>query len=386
MQLKREPEDFVVEENLAAIAPAPEGPFVLYRVDKRNLSQLELIRRLGKALSIHPREVATAGLKDKAAVCSTHLSVRPRDPGEALANPPEINGATVTGIQRMDRPIRSTDIESNRFTIVVRNLDVRQVENVQERAATLADIGLPNYFDDQRFGGESPERGFVANLLISNQPYDAIVNLLARPSRKDARGDRLLKKSLKPIVTALAKARSRRSRPPQKALKQLEAFARFAKGELAPVVRALAKDPRDPIAAVNALEFRLRELLYQHVQSHRWNQQLASFVEERFERRTRFQILNRAGRLLFWRALTEADREALKELRPPFEQLREQAATLGLKHYDGDRAAWLRPTSLSVNAPESGVGDRYHVTVSLELPRGVYATLVVKRLFAHDGL
>jgi hypothetical protein len=116
-------------------------------------------------------------------------------------------------------------------------------------------------------------------------------------------------------------------------------------------------------------------------------------VAERFEPRERFQIMIRTGALLFWRRLDDARRPALDGLLLPFPPLARAAEHLGLRATEGSRAAWLRPLALAPVEVVEQPGPRapgsprlFDATVQLDLPRGAYATLVLKRLFHMDGL
>ena len=63
---------------------------------------------------------------------------------------------------RIERPIHASDITANRFFVIIRDLDAAESSAIADRIASISRDGIPNYFDDQRFGslGESGE--FIA--------------------------------------------------------------------------------------------------------------------------------------------------------------------------------------------------------------------------------
>ena len=70
MKLKRQPEDFQVEE-LPLVAGGDRGRFALYRLTKRGMGTLEAIEAICRRWNLAGRRVSYGGLKDRHAVRSS---------------------------------------------------------------------------------------------------------------------------------------------------------------------------------------------------------------------------------------------------------------------------------------------------------------------------
>src|SRR4051812_27828557 len=73
-RIKVFPEDFEVEE-IPAYEPSGSGDFLYLWMEKRDMGAEFFVRQLAKRLGITPREIGTAGLKDRHAVTRQMVSV-----------------------------------------------------------------------------------------------------------------------------------------------------------------------------------------------------------------------------------------------------------------------------------------------------------------------
>ncbi|QJW92605.1 tRNA pseudouridine(13) synthase TruD [Frigoriglobus tundricola] len=155
MKLKQRPDDFRVEELTDAVA-GPEGEFALYRLDKTGWTTPDALAAVRRRWQIDPRRLSYGGLKDRHAVTTQHLTIL-RGPERNLAH----ERVTVTYLGRRAEPFTAADIRANRFTVVLRSMSVAAVPSAEAALREVAVAGVPNYFDDQRFGsvGESNEFG-----------------------------------------------------------------------------------------------------------------------------------------------------------------------------------------------------------------------------------
>jgi tRNA pseudouridine13 synthase len=72
--IKREPEDFEVEE-IPAYPPSGSGDFLYLWIEKRSMGAEYFNRVIARALEISPGEVGVAGLKDRHAITRQMVSV-----------------------------------------------------------------------------------------------------------------------------------------------------------------------------------------------------------------------------------------------------------------------------------------------------------------------
>ncbi len=158
-RLKSRPEDFVVEE-IPAYEPSGEGEHVFLWIEKRDATTTDLVRHLERTLRTSKFEIGTAGLKDKRAVTRQWVSV----PGWCAASVKRIDSVRyrVLAESRHGNKLKTGHLKGNRFEIVVRNVPAGAFDAAETIAGSLRELGLPNYYGEQRFGhgGETLQLGF----------------------------------------------------------------------------------------------------------------------------------------------------------------------------------------------------------------------------------
>jgi tRNA pseudouridine13 synthase len=179
VKYKVRPEDFVVEER-ARLHLVPEGDFAVYRVRKRGVTTLSVQAQIARGLGVSQADVVFPALKDKEAVAVQHVAVRAAGP-ERLAG----RGFEARFLGRSPRPLSPGDIFANRFTLVLRDLAAEEAARIQERAAQVAQSGLPNYFDEQRFGSLAPGEDHIAKHILQRDAEGALRAYLTQPFAGD---------------------------------------------------------------------------------------------------------------------------------------------------------------------------------------------------------
>lgn len=149
--LKAQDSDFEVVEQLGYDF-AGHGEHFMVLIRKSGENTKYVVNELAKACGVKSRDVSWAGLKDRHAVTEQWLSVQlpgKSDPDltDFVAEHP---GIEVLATARHDKKLRPGDLQGNRFT-----LRITELENCDELNARLEQIaqgGVPNYFGEQRFG------------------------------------------------------------------------------------------------------------------------------------------------------------------------------------------------------------------------------------------
>ena len=165
--LRASPEDFRVDE-VPAYLPTGAGPHLYLRVEKRGRTTRDVLRSLARALGVPERDAGYAGLKDRDAVTTQWLSFPvARDPDPAsLALP----GVTVLEVSRHANKLRAGHVRANRFDLAVRGGDPGRARAC---AAALRERGLPNFFGPQRFGAAGDNASLGRALLSADPPPEA---------------------------------------------------------------------------------------------------------------------------------------------------------------------------------------------------------------------
>lgn len=146
------PEDFLVEERLDFV-PEGEGEHLWLWIEKRDLSTLELARHLARVCEVSPREIGFSGMKDRVAVTRQWLSVHL--PGRQA--PPDLDArlsdlpVRVLERHRHPRKLKRGVHRANRFRLRLTGAMI-DGGNVEARWQRLVERGVPNYFGPQRFG------------------------------------------------------------------------------------------------------------------------------------------------------------------------------------------------------------------------------------------
>jgi len=383
VKVKRLPEDFTVEER-TEFRPG-RGPFALYTLTKRSLGTPEALEAVARRWNL-PREVISfGGLKDRHALTTQWITIRGGPPRGLKQTNLELKYAGQAA-----RPFGPKDIVGNRFRIVLRDFSREGEETARRALAELARDPVPNYFDDQRFGSLGPSGEFVGRAWCEQKYERAVWLALAEENEHDRPEDRDEKKILRdrwgdwPACKAALSKSHRRS-----------------------IVTFLADRPGDFRGALARIHADLRGLYLSSFQSFLWNRLLSSMIGETCGPGRTFQVDLKAGPVLFYRELDPKARQALASATIPLPSARARIAddamrrrveaslqeigldlkSLRIRHprenffSRGERAATFAPAGLarSWEADDLYPGRR-RLELKFDLPRGSYATILVKRI------
>ena len=148
--IKHQPEDFQVDEVLGFEASG-EGEHVLLHVRKRETNTTWLAQQLALFSGVKPVAVGYAGLKDRQAVTTQSFTVQlpgQEQPDWTEFPHPQIQ---ILSAERHNRKLKTGALQANRFELVLRDC-VGDMNLVEQRLNQIAQLGVPNYFGEQRFG------------------------------------------------------------------------------------------------------------------------------------------------------------------------------------------------------------------------------------------
>jgi tRNA pseudouridine13 synthase len=390
MKLKSQPDDFQVEE-ITAISPS-EGSYALYRLEKRGWSTPDALAAVRRRWRIEPRRISYGGLKDRHAATVQYLTIF-HGPRRNLHQ----HGITVQYLGQVTVPYTSRDIQANRFRLTLRDLSRDARPALSARLALLARQGVPNYFDDQRFGSVAGAGGeFIARLLVQGRFEEALRLALTAPYEYD----RAAQKEEKRLVAEHWGDWQR--------LK--DALPRSHARSLIDYLRV---HPGDFRGAVARLRPELRGLYLSAYQSHLWNRMLAAWLRTHLRPEQLRPVALRLGVVPFHE---NVDGEQMKELAalqlplpsarlrldegdPLTKLVRDVLAEDGLELRQmqvkgiremffsrGERTALCLPHRLTHEfAFDENHSGREKLTLAFDLPRGSYATLLVKAVAAETS-
>lgn len=422
MTIRRTPADFVVEEITAPgfeaalrAAPAPDALVAVYRLHKSQLTTPHAVSLLAAELRVRQNDVTYAGLKDKHAQTSQVVGVTVRTLADGALLPAEASGPkwSARRIGWAAAPIDAAAIAGNRFRIVVRGVSEGAAAEMSRRAALLAEpegagvsggaLCIVNYFGAQRFGSARHGGGWIARSLIDGRFEHALKLAIATPSRKDTGVTRTFTRMLAAgWGQAGGWARLARELPRCPEKKAVERLAFMASRRGQPI------DERGFREAFVALPYFLQQLYVEAYQSHLWNELARRMAARIGAGESLLKTDDEFGPMLFPpAAAVTAEHRALRlplpapETRPaePWGAdlqsiLEREGLTLERLKIPGLRRPFfgeaMRPLFVTAAAfamrepePDELAGRNSRAMkreVRFELPRGAYATVVLRAL------
>ena len=150
--LKSRPEDFIVLEEL--LFPfSGDGEHAYLQIRKTNQNTQWVARCLAQHFSVKERDIGYAGMKDRFAVTTQWFSLPAKNISEQRLAEFNQDGIEIVAQQRHRGKLRKGAVKHNQFRLVLRDVDA-QAEALSERIELIRRLGVPNYFDEQRFGRE----------------------------------------------------------------------------------------------------------------------------------------------------------------------------------------------------------------------------------------
>jgi tRNA pseudouridine13 synthase len=391
LKIKRLPEDFQVEELTAF--PANGGSFALYRLKKRSIGTPEAIDEIARRWKISRYRISYGGLKDKHAVTAQFVTVQ-NGPRRNLTE----EGFELSYVAQAAKPFTPHEISANRFAIVLRDLSEAALARALEALAQVRVEGLANYFDDQRFGSVGASGEFIAQAWCAGNYERALWLALADPHPDDRTDERRQKVILREHWG-----------------KWRECKAALERSHRRSIVTYLADKPPDRPdyrGAFARLKVDLRGLYLAAFQSCLWNRMLARCLRQEAPPGALADVPLQLGPVPFLRGL-DAERAArfqntqlpLPSARlhlnpenpndaPTLKLISEVLGEFGLElrqlrvkyprdsfFSKGSRAVAVPVANLEADPADDNLyAGRRKLALSFDLPRGSYATILVKRL------
>jgi len=383
MKLKCRPEDFRVEE--LSSFPMAGGLFALYQLRKQSIGTPEAIDAIAQRWKLRRDCISFGGMKDRHADTLQHVTIH-NGPQRGLQQ----NNLDLKYLGQAERPFAPADIEANRFTVVMRDMGDAAVERA---AAALNEVevnGIANYFDDQRFGSVGDSGEFIAKAWCLGDYERALWLTIADPNVHDRPEDKPRKKALRDNWGQWSVAAAKMGRSP-----------------VAPIIAFLADRPTDFRNAFSRIRADMRDLYLAAFQSFLWNRMLSLLIRDTVNAKHIVQVKLDHDTLAFHRDLPAEQRALFRDLllplpsaRAKFDDERDRKlcdrvlADIGMELAQlktkpprdvyfsrGNRPAFLFPQGVRSTAGSDELyPGRRCLTLAFDLPRGAYATMLVKRI------
>lgn len=389
MIIKQKAGDFRVREILEGSYLRERGDHRVYRITKRKLTTHEALRVLAREAGIELADVSVAGLKDRQAIAIQHAST-PRGREVRVVE----RDLRIEPVGFADEPLSGAASLGNAFELTVRSLRGDDIRCLRRNLPLVREHGLVAYFDEQRFGNLTHGQGWIAKELARGEPEAALKMLLATPGTFDDDKHRRFKTELARHWGQWKECR--------------DVAGRF--GAHHSVFEHLGREPDDFIGAFTHIATRVRLIHLYAFQSHLWNRAVAELVRSCVPYERRIVLESEEGPLVGFdgpppaelvrmgsfplpgeelKDVVDARQRTLLEAELAREGLRaEQFKIRGVAGFQlkgEDRPLLVVPRHLRVRPAEEDPENRglRLVRVRFDLPRGTYASLVVRRLFAR---
>ncbi|MDJ0269822.1 MAG: tRNA pseudouridine(13) synthase TruD [Aigarchaeota archaeon] len=275
--LKHKPEDFVVWEHLVNgldareefEKPAPRpitSPYALYAARKKNLETLAAIKLLAEHLDVKISHIGACGIKDRRSISYMFLSAPTRKVVQSIDvcfGEKEFEVKLVRGVAR---PLSSRWLVANSFDIVISHTSMRDDALMEAFSRILSELGgaFPNFFGHQRFGITRPITHLVGKAILHGDYELAVRTLLFLSTRIE-----------------MGYNRERR----------VAAYQKWGRGEIAEffkpnlryeyiVARHLDLHGGDYLGALRRLPLRLKKLFIHAYASYIFNKALSRMLKE----------------------------------------------------------------------------------------------------------
>jgi tRNA pseudouridine13 synthase len=386
MKLKCRPEDFRVEEITAfACTGDSGGPFAVYRLVKQSIGTPEAIDTIAQRWALRRDRISFGGMKDRHAATTQTLTIH-NGPKRGLKQ----TNLDLAYLGQAPRAFVPADISANRFTIVMRDMSAAAIERATAALNEVAAHGIPNYFDDQRFGSVGESGDFIAQAWCLGDFSRALWLAIADPNDHDRPDDKPRKKTLRDHWGNWAVIKEK-----------------IGATYLDRIIARLIDQPDDYRFAFALIPAHIRDLYLAAYQSFLWNRMLSLLIRDRVPAAQIATVELDHDTLAFPRSLPPAMKDELQHLMLPLPSARARfddepskalcervLKDVGIELRQlktkpprdvyfsrGNRPAFIFPQGInSSDAEDEMHAGRRKLTLAFDLPRGCYATILVKRI------
>jgi len=388
MKLKQQPSDFIVEELPSVPVSSEKDEHTVFLLEKQEIDTFDAVRRIAHRLHISLFEIGYAGLKDKHALTCQFISIPTHYNVQGL----KMDSLVLTKAGYTRKKIKIGDLQGNRFTILVRDIQEKELADIARRANTIPTSGVPNYFDSQRFGSVT-DTTFIGKDVVLQKYEHAVKQYLTSYQKSEPKKIKDEKRRILAQWHDLTKIRI------------------FTK-PFAVVIKEYLQT-NDWRAAYRKIPAHLREMYVNAYQSYLWNECVKELLKHTVEKKKLYPVEYAIGSLLFYTNLSQQEIKSIPKEFPTISEIagfsddeqgivdqilakeRLTLADFKIEAETGNffksraRKVLLFPDEFTLTEPlkdelnSKANATRYALQVSFSLPKGCYATVITKRLIGH---
>ncbi len=168
-KIKQIAEDFIVKE-ITSTELKDSGSYTYFILKKKNYTTERAVSAIAHYLKKDRKNIGYAGAKDKNAITEQFISIR----GQIKKENINLKDIELIYKGKGDERISLGDLKGNEFIITVRNINKKEIK--------LTSTQIPNYFDEQRF---SKNNAKIGRLILKKDFKEAVSLILSRENPGD---------------------------------------------------------------------------------------------------------------------------------------------------------------------------------------------------------
>jgi tRNA pseudouridine13 synthase len=165
-KIRKKSSHFIVEE-VSLYKASGTGVHLYLNITKKDMTTRDIQIKLAKLFNLDPSEVGKAGLKDKYAISTQTFSVlfneNQPDPEEIASIVEKKIPIKVNWARYHTNKLRAGHLLGNKFKITITELDEKYLKKAEKITTKIHKTGIPNYYGVQRTGeeGENIQQGWL---------------------------------------------------------------------------------------------------------------------------------------------------------------------------------------------------------------------------------
>lgn len=185
-KIRQSNEDFYVEE-VPLQLPSGEGQNTWIQIQKNGRTTLDVVLDMAKAMHISRKRTGFAGMKDRSAITRQWLCISNITPEELPDFNEILHNVEILDIKANEKKLRMGQLKGNKFKINIRNTNnpVEDVEIAEKVLESLKKTGVPNYYGYQRFGEVRSTTHLVGKCLVEGDVKKAVDTYIGNPSSSE---------------------------------------------------------------------------------------------------------------------------------------------------------------------------------------------------------
>jgi len=339
-KIKQIPEDFIVKE-ITNIKLKDNRNYTYFILKKKNYTTERAVSTIAHYLKTDRKNIGYAGSKDKNALTEQLNTIK----GQIKKQDIKLKDIELIYKGKGDERISLGDLKGNEFIITVRNLNKKEIK--------LSSIQIPNYFDEQRFS----KNNYIIGKSILKKDFKKAVNLILEDYSENNVG-----------------------------------FERYVKEHI-------SRLPNDFVGAIKKVPKKIRMMYVHAFQSLIFNKTIAELIISETED---YKKVNYSQGIFVFPNKdlnnikipiigfgTEFKDKKIKEISSAL--LKKEGITLrefivrGMPELasEGDeRNMFVKAEKLNIKTEDDELNkDKKKCIISFTLPKGSYATIVIKKIF-----